>query len=217
MLNQEELFKLLEKTLKYTTLNYNQSAYTSNSNEFDNNFLLEYKYSEVAEDSLLFFTPTVSSREVTENTPCRLTIKLPTTVVRNGVKTIEYTQKVYSIVVETNDGRTRNAMEGDIIASRMCVFRFRKNQNVAVLCNSPLYNDAKFSNLVVTNCQFLNTPTVLNPLTGETIYLVTSSDFKKLQEEVSQLKEKIIFGTEDPDTALADKPAGTVYIQVEED
>ena len=207
-----ELFQLLEKSLRYAGIVYSQSLYSTHSNAFDNNFILEYKHQDIPTDSLLFFVPSVSSN----GTGCKLTIRIPYTV--QGETSIRYRDDVYDIIVEKNDGTTRAAKENDIIAFRLCIFRFRKGTKKIILCNSPLYDDASYTSLTVTDCKFLNVPEVHNPESvQEKITLVTSKQFSELQERVAKLEQKFIMGVEDAEEVLADKPAGTVYIKYEDD
>lgn len=214
-MEMQELLNLLSKTLRYTPVVYNQSIYSTNQNNFDNVFTLEYKHTELPDDGLLFFVPSISSNN---SGTCVLKIKVP--YLPTGASKYSYSDAntTYTIVKETNDGKTSNAGEGDIIANRMCIFRFKKNSKNIVLINSPLYNSIKVNSLKATNAEFTNVPTVYNPDNAAIeIRLVTSVELEALKKRVSELENKIIFGTEDPEVILSDKPTGTVYIQVEED
>ena len=205
-MEQNELLSLLEKTLKYVGIVYNQSLYTTNQNASGTEYVLEYKHTDLPEDGLLFFVPAISSTG-----PSTLKIKIPTSK-------DQYASRDFEILVETNNGLTRKVKRNDIIARRMCIFRFRKGTDQIVLCNSPLYDDALFSSLRVTDCTFVNKPTLVNQENTEKIItLATSEDVASLEERIKALEDKIIYGIEDPETVLADKPSGTIYIQVEKE
>mgnify|MGYP006896786439 CR=1 FL=1 len=88
------------------------------------------------------------------NGPSKLNIRTPSA---NGSQYIPHN---FDILVETNDGRVRPAELGDIIAYRMCFFRFKKGTDKIILCNSPLYNEAAFTSLIANNAVFNNVPTV---------------------------------------------------------
>lgn len=207
-----ELLNLVLKALPYTPIVYKQSIYATEQNEFGNNFILEFKYTDIEDDSLLFFLPSVSSNE-SEN--CKLTIKIPT-VKSDG--TIQYTSKVFAIIVEQNDDLPRPASKGDIIANRMCIFRFRKTKNQVILCNSPLYNDAIFSKVKIVNGEFINLPKYLDPENPTISYtLVSTKELSALEQRVYALEERVKFGVEEPEEALKDLPSGTIYIQYEKD
>jgi hypothetical protein len=128
-----------------------------------------------------------------------------------------YPERTFDIIVEQNDDKPRKAKKGDIIANRMCIFRFRNSSNQVILCNSPLYNDAIFSNLKVTNANFINLPTYRDPKSPFLEYtLVTSKELDELKERITKLENRIKFGTEEPEDALQDCPTGTIYIRYEE-
>jgi hypothetical protein len=212
-MTDQEFFNLLEKSLMYTPIVYKQSIFTTSQNNFDNKFRLEYKFSDIQADGLLFFVPSVSSGEGN----CELIVSLPKKL-GDSDNNFSYQDETYDIVVEQNDGTTRPATKGDIIAFRMCFFRFRKTQKQAVLCNSPLYNSAIFSQAKIIDCEFVNLPTIKDPLNESLTYtLVSSKDLDTIKTRLDKLESRIIFGTEDPEDALADKPTGTIYIQHEED
>lgn len=127
-----------------------------------------------------------------------------------------YHDKEYVIEVETNNGSLRRTQNGDIVGYRMCIFRFQNNSNSIVLINSPLYNEVTFSKAVITNCNFLNTPKVYDNADTQYYTLVNKKEFEALKNRVSMLESKLIYGNIDPEEALADKEAGTIYIKVED-
>ena len=205
------LLKLLEKSLAYTPIVYKQSSFSTNQEQFNNVYEIEAKYTEIPDDCLLFFLPSVSSNE---SGSCILKIKVPT--VSNN--TTVYKSHEYKILVEQNTNTPRYAQKNDIIANRICIFRFRKSSSQAILINSPLYNDAIFSNIKVTNAEFLNPPIIVDQQNPNIQYtLVTIKELQELKNDIAMLKGRIIFGTDDPEEALKDSPSGTIYIQHEED
>lgn len=207
-----EIITLLEKSLQYTPIVYKQSIFSTNQEEFLNEYTLEFKQTDIPDDSLLFFVPSVSSND---SGNCKLIIKVPHA---NSDGSFTYGSLTYDIIVEQYDEQPRKAGKGDIIANRMCIFRFRKITGQVILCNSPLYNDAIFSNLRVTNLTLLNKPVYVDPQNPTITYtLVSTKELIALEERVAALEKKFIFGVEDAEEALADSPAGTVYIKIEED
>lgn len=205
-----DLENLLEEVLPYLPKIYTQSSYTPTMSDSERDFNLIYKFSKLPSDCLIFFVPTQSSVDGTNT----LVIKVPSSSTGENVT---YTSYRFTIVTETNDGNTRPAKAGDIIAYRMCTFRFAKgNTNVVILTNSPSYNSLQVSNLVATNAKFLNVPSVGGtPISTEK--LVVATELTKCADRIEKLEEKIIYGVTDPEEALASKPNGTIYIQIEEE
>lgn len=210
-LSNIQIMAMLEKSLKYTPILYRQSTYSIDQNAFGNDYILEYKQTDIPEDSLLFFIPAYSSND---SATCKLTIRVPSV---NSSGTYSYSDIVYDIIVEQNNDMPRKAGQGDIIANRMCIFRFRSITKQVILCNSPLYNDAIFSNVKVVNAKFTNMPVYVDPNTNIEYALVSTKELSELKNKVTALENKIKFGTQDPEEALRDLPAGTIYIQHEED
>ena len=201
MTEEELLHKLLESSLKYTPIVYQQSSFNVDRNAFGNGYVLEYKFENIPADSLLFFVPIMSC-----NGPSTLNVRTP---LNNNT----YKDNVFEVLVETNDGKMRKAQLGDIIAYRMCIFRFKKGTSKIVLCNSPLYDEAAFSRINVNKAKFDSIPEVGDD--GDTLAL--QSDFNKALDRIDALEKKFKFGTDDPEDALENEPAGTVYIQIEKD
>ena len=206
-MDASKLLELLEKTLKYTPIVYKQNSTPTNQDTVGTNFTLEYKHTSLPEDGLLFFLPVYSCKE-----NASLTIKTPR--VSNGATVYDAT--TYTIEVETNKGITRPTQANDIVAFRMCIFRFKKGSNSIVLINSPLYNDARFTNLTVTNASFLSKPTVYDPDDDIEYTLVSSKDLSAIERRLTKVENKVIYGNGDPEEALADRDVGTIYIKVEE-
>ncbi len=212
-MEQAELFALLAKSLLYTPIVYKQSTYTTNQNNFDNVFVLEFKHTELPDDSLLFFVPSVSSND---SGTCTLRIRVP--YLPTGSSSYSYEDRNFTIVKETDNGSTAPVSIGDIIANRMCIFRFRKNSNKIILINSPLYNAATINDLKATNAEFVNRPVIMNSDNPSSPFIVaTTKEVKDLEDRIKKLESKFLFGTEDPEDALSDKETGTVYIQIEKD
>ena len=210
-MDTNELIAKLEKTLLYTPKVYKQSSLVSQEN-FDNKFVLEYSYSEIQSDALLFFVPSVSSKELS-NKECILNIRTPY-VSNEG--TTRYLDNEYKIYVEqVNASTLQKATKGDILANRLCIFRFNPVSKIAILINSPLYNDVKFSSIEATDAVFQNDPCVINEK-GVKMRLINEEEFSSLIQRVDNLEQKILFGSEDPNQILKDKPVGTIYIQYEE-
>jgi hypothetical protein len=201
---------LLLEMLPYFPKVYTQASYTPTTDEHLREFNLIYKFSFLPSDCLIFFVPTQSSIAGRN----KLVIKVPTSSLDD---TPTYQDLKFDIIIETNDGNTRPADVGDIIAYRMCTFRFAKgNTNTVILVNSPSYNSIQISNLTATNAKFLDIPTVgENSLTS--VRLATVGDLSNIIERVDKLKDKISYGTADPEEALATKPNGTIYVQVEDE
>lgn len=182
-------------------------SYVSPTN-FNNVYHIESKYTDIPSDAILFFLPTVSSNDANE---CKLEIKFPLLPSTQN----RYVTKTYTIVVETNSGATRKCTVGDIIANRMCIFRFKVNSNEVILCNSPLYNDAIVNNLQANEAVFNKVPYVKDENNVNNLKLVTTAELRALEKRISDLESKIAFGDGDPTVELADKPAGSVYFQYE--
>lgn len=201
----QALLELLERTLKYTPIVYTQTSSSQEEREAGTSFVLEYKHTSLPDDGLLFFLPLFNCKE-----DATLTVKLPQSAVGNR----QYVPKTYTIEVEANNSTTRRTLEGDIIAYRLCIFRFKPNTNKIVLINSPLFMDAKYTNLTVTNATFLNPPKVFS---NDNLYaLVDARDFEALKNRVERLENKIIYGNIDAEEALADRESGTIYIKIED-
>lgn len=211
-LNQNELITLLAKSLCYTPIIYKQSTYLGDQANFGNEYVLEFKQTDLPDDSILLFVPSFSS---VSGKDCKLTIRVPFPNEEGGYN---YQDHVFDVVVEQNDDTPRGVTQGDIIANRMCIFRFRKKQNTAILCNSPLYNDAIFSKVQITDGVFLNRPIFVDPENPTITYtLVTTKELAELEKRITSLEKKFRFGTLSPEEALASAEAGTIYIQIEED
>ena len=213
----------MEKALAYTPIVYNQATYQISERDKGFNYTIEYKQTQFPEDCLLYLDPAYSSQEISDASPQEhtLTIKLPKINEEDG--TISYAEKfTYPIVVETISDNLpfRPATSGDIIANRMCVFRFKKGFNKVILINSPLFNDARYSSIRATNAEFLEKPVIVTTDSNNNEHrtmVATSEEVSALDERLTEWENKINFGTKDPEEALQDAPVGSIYIQLEED
>ena len=212
-MEQERLLELLAKSLNYAGIVYRQSTYLDDQEELGCKFTLEFKHTDIPEDSLLFFVPSVNSDDSGQ---CKLAIRVPRVNQETGA--ITYGERVYDIVVESTDGRYHPAKKNELVANRMCVFRFDFRANRAILVNSPLYNEAAFDSLTATSAIFSNPPKIMDGSTiGNYVDVATKKDIASLASRIEALENRILFGVDEPEEALADKPTGTIYIQVQED
>lgn len=206
----DNLEKLLTDMLPYIPRIYTQASYKPSTDETVRTFELVYKFTVLPSDCLIFFVPTQNSVDGTNT----LTFKIPSALEGDN---ITYQNVTFNIVIETNDGNTRRAGKGDIVAYRLCTFRFAKgNTNNIILTNSPAYNALQISQLTATNAKFLNVPQVgTNSL--DSVALATQADLTPLVERINSLEGKILWGVDDPEQVLASKENGTIYVQVEEE
>jgi hypothetical protein len=192
---------------------YNQVQTT-----IDNEFVLRYAHDHVPSNSLLYFLPTRNS--VTPGTGLfnKLVVAFPTQELDGSISYT--TKKSYNIMIENNNGSLQKAGEHALIANRLAIFRFIKgDSDTVILINSPYYNNIGVNNLVVTNdAIFYSTPVIRiqDGLTVTEHLVATKTEIADLQEQINDFKNRILYGEEDPDIALASAPNGTVYIKVEE-
>ena len=212
-MTQEEILALMANNLKYSAITYNQ-LHTPHDT-WDGDFKIEYLYSEVPRDALIFMVPKYSSIEG-EN---KLTIRylVGSFIDANGIKRAKYKDISYTIYVENSDGNLTQASRGDIVANRLAIFRFLKgDKDTVFLVNSPLINNVNITTLTVTNeAKFYTVPKVIDSKTGIETPLATNIDLIALTNRVSKLEHKFIYGYIDPEEALADADIGTIYIQTE--
>ena len=217
MPNQTDaLHQGLKKMLNYLPMIYNQQqlSYINNGE-----IVIKYPYEKIPENALLFVLPLYSSLESGN----KLTIKFAQ-VSQDG-STISYaTTKSYNIMVEDTNGTKRKAGLGDIVANRLCMFRFiTGNSPDIILCNNPIYNNLKCSTLCITNtAKFYKKPTIVYQTeigTELETALALDSDLQNLAERVTALENKFKVGTDTPEKYFDDNPnapLGTIYMQVEE-
>lgn len=204
----------LKKMLNYLPMIYNQQQL-----EKEGEFIIKYPYESIPENAILFVLPLYNS--VTSDN--KLKIKFAT--VNSTTKAVTYTiTKTYNIFIEEVAGTRRAATKGDIIANRLCMFRFMSHHSSdIILCNSPTYNNLSCSTLcTIGEAKFYTTPEVVY-YTGvgveRTTPLALNTDLEKLASRVAALENKIKFGTDPVDKYLENNPTtpkGTIYIQVEE-
>lgn len=210
----DALHQGLLKMLNYLPMIYNQQQLsTVNTGEI----VIKYPYEKIPDNVLLFVLPLYSSL----SSGNKLTIKYAT-VTSSG--TVSYaTSKQYNIMVEGTNGKKRSATTGDIVANRLCMFRFiTGNSSDIILCNNPIYNNLNCSTLCITNeATFYQIPTVTyttNNVT-KTTPLALNQDLQALAERVAALENKIKIGTDTPEKYFESNPNtpnGTIYMQVEE-
>lgn len=211
----DALHEGLKKMLNYLPMIYNQQQTSVNTGEI----VIKYPYDKIPDNALLFVLPMYNSL----SSGNKLTIKLAT-VSRNGTVVSYTTTKQYNIMVEDTDGKKRAAGLGDIVANRLCMFRFiTNNSSDIILCNNPIYNNLKCSTLCITNStKFYETPKVIyytNQGVEQEVELALSSDLQNLAARVTALENKFVTGTGSAEEYFENNPntpQGTIYMQVEE-
>lgn len=211
----DALHEGLKKMLNYLPMIYNQQQTSVNTGEI----VIKYPYSKIPENALLFVLPMYNSL----SSGNKLTIKFAT-VSQNGTVVSYTTTKQYNIMVEDTDGKKRAAGLGDIVANRLCMFRFiTNNSSDIILCNNPIYNNLKCSTLCITNsAKFYETPKVIyytNQGVEKEVELALSSDLQDLAARVTALENKFVTGTDSAEEYFENNPnapQGTIYMQVEE-
>lgn len=220
----DALHEGLKKMLNYLPMIYNQRTPAST---WDGNITIRYPYKEIPDNAILFVLPLYNSLDNT-NTPNinKLTIQYAT-VSQDG-STISYqTSKTYNIVIESQDGSKRPATVGDIIANKLCMFRFiTNNKKDIVLCNNPIYNNLQCSSLYITNESiFRELPiyeyitTVNGVVTTKYTTLATADDIKDIKRRLDLLEQRLQIGTESPEEFFSNNPnlpQDTIYFQTEE-
>lgn len=213
-MTQEEIYKLISNNMKYGAYVYNQLS--TLSSQWDNNYKIDYLYDAIPNNSLLFMVPIYSSKEST----CKLTIRYLKKTITNSDGTLKgiYQEKTYDVYVENPEGVLTKASKGDIVAHRLCIFRFiNGDDDTVILINSPLYNSVSLSTLTVTNkTKFYQRPVVADDVTGVEIPLASNTDLTALENRVAKLESKFTYGTVSAEEALVDAEEGTIYIQIEE-
>lgn len=214
----DALHKGLQQMLNYLPMIYNQQA-SANTGEI----IIKYPYNSIPNNALLFVLPLYNSVEDNVDIPNKLTIKFAQ-VSQDGT-TVGYSKgKQYNILVEDTNGTKRRASKGDIVANRLCMFRFISNNATdIILCNNPVYNNLKCSTLCITNeSKFYQVPRfVYYTSTGIEMEtpLALSSDLQDLEKRISALEEKFKIGTDSAEKFFEENPnapKGTIYLQVEE-
>ena len=212
----DALHEGLKKMLGYLPMIYNQQQLSVVNN---GEIVIKYPYDKIPDNALLFVLPLYSSLE-TNN---KLIIKFAT-VSQDGSAINYVTTKTYNIMVEDTNGSKRRASTGDIIANRLCMFRFiTGNSSDIILCNNPVYNNLSCSTLYITNeAKFNQIPKVIYTTEmGATLEtpLALNQDLLELAARVTALENKFKVGTDTAEKYFEDNPnapQGTIYMQVEE-
>ena len=216
------LMEALLESSNYMPYVYNQlaldDAYT---------FTIRYPFKTIPENSLLFVVPIRNSKTVTEEDPYnKLKLLIPNVVVDpiTGERHIDYTSrppKIFNIFIEGGDGKLTKLELNGLIANRLAIFRFLKNDpNTVILVNNPFYNDVQLSTLVVNGDTVLRSVPTYEPDPedpSQNTSLALERDVIVLEQRIAALENKFLYGTENADVALADKPDGTIYIMIEDD
>lgn len=220
----DALHEGLLKMLNYLPTIYSQRTVAST---WDGNFIIRYPYKEIPENALLFVLPLYSSLSNNEVSNInRLTIQYAT-VSQDG-KTISYqNSKTYNIIIEEQNGSKRPATLGDIIANKLCVFRFiTNNKKDIVLCNNPIYNNLQCSSLYITGKSTFNElpvyeylTTINNVVVTNRTSLATAEEIAKLSARLTALEQRLQIGTKAPEEFFEENPnlpENTIYFQTEE-
>ena len=226
MYQSDQVLKALSTVLKFIPQIYPQRIVSDNQGEI----IINYPHKEIPSNIILYVLPYRSSINIDKNTPSQsnmLTINYHTTKLNPTTKKYELTSietKHYSIIVEDTNGKKREAEAGDILADRLCMFRFStKNSNEVILCNSPLYGDVFCNKLEVVEELKLYGKPVIGVKEGGVFVpkdsLVTKSELKELQDKLDSLAKKLIVGTQTPEQYFSANPnaeEGTIYLQMED-
>jgi hypothetical protein len=222
--NTDALHEGLKKILNYLPMIYNQR---NPSSTWDGNITIRYPYKEIPNNAILFVLPLYNSLDNTLVPNInKLTIQYAT-VSQDGKEISYQTSKTYNIVIESQDGSKRPATIGDIIANKLCMFRFiSNNKKDIVLCNNPIYNNLQCSSLYITNeSKFRELPiyeyqTTINGVV-ETVQtpLATAEEVLSLKERLTKLENRLQIGVDSPEDFFTNNPNlpdNTIYFQTEE-
>lgn len=223
MLQSDEMAKALSTVLKYLPQIYTQREISDNVGEI----IINYPHKELPSGIILYVLPYRNSIEENINTPSQsnvLTIKYHTTKLNPDTNKYELTSietKKYSIFVEGTNGTKRPASSGDILADRLCMFRFSsKNSQEVILCNSPMYGNVFCNTLEIGNKLTLKELPVLVDTEGEEVdRLVSYKELKELKEKINSLDSRLVVGTKTPEQYFSSTPnaaEGTIYLQMED-
>lgn len=213
----DALHEGLKQMLNYLPMIYNQQRVTK---EFDGVFTIKYPYETIPNNALIFMLPLCNS--IKTDGFNKLVIK-HAKVIDSEVTYND--SKEYNIMVENIDGTKRPATKGDIVANRLCMFRFISNNNSdIILCNTSIHKDISCTSLYVTNkTKFYTKPSVVvdYSVSGNEIEdeVVLNSDFTKLLKRVEVLENKFKVGTETAEEYFNNNPNtpnGTIYLQLED-
>lgn len=209
----QQLHQAMLQALQYNTYVYPQIAndYATNDGEF----IINYTQDTLPYDGLLFMVPCKFSIAIEDVLSRNYLILRKASIVDGRREYIVF--KKMLIAVERNDGTTVPATKGDILANRLCIFRFiTSDVDTAILINSPYYNSMSLTNLTVLgDTVFRKLPCFQEGDLSTPVPLATSTEVQKLRERIEAVENKVQYGEEDPDVALEGLPDGTIYIQVE--
>lgn len=216
------LMEALLESSNYMPFVYNQlaldDAYT---------FTVRYPFKHIPDNSLLFMVPIRNSKQTTVDNPFnKLKLLIPNVIVDpiTGDRNIDYTSqqpKVFNIFIEGGDGKLTKLELNGLIANRLAIFRFLRNDpNTVILVNNPFYNDVQLSTLTVNSDVVVRSvpvyaPDPENPTLNTNLAL--ERDLIALEQRIAAIENKFLYGVENADVALADKPDGTIYIKIEDD
>ena len=211
----DALHEGLKKMLNYLPMIYNQQQISTTNN---GEIVIKYPYDKIPENALLFVLPLFNSLDSNN----KLTIKFAQ-VSQDGSAISYAITKTYNIMVEDTNGTKRKAGLGDIVANRLCMFRFiTNNSSDIILCNNPIYNNLKCSTLCITNsAKFYEIPKIVYTAQGieKETALALDSDVQSLAARVLALENKFKIGTDTAEKYFENNPnapQGTIYMQVEE-
>ena len=220
----EALHEGLKKMLNYLPMIYNQRI---PSTTWDGNIVIRYPYKDIPDNAILFVLPLYSSIDNKETPNInRLTIQYAT-VSQDGSAISYQDSKTYNIVVESQDGSKRPATVGDIIANKLCMFRFiTNNKKDIVLCNNPIYNNLQCTSLYITNESIFKelpiyeySTTINGVVTTKQTTLATAENILDLKRRLDILEQRLQIGTESPEEFFSNNsnlPQDTIYFQTEE-
>lgn len=228
IISNEALQKALSTVLRFLPQIYVQRE-VSESNKGE--IIIYYPHESLPTNIMLFVLPYNNSIDNNETNGQinKLTIRYQKPVYNQITKSYELDTKFnpvksYKILVENKNGTKRSAKLGDILADRVCMFRFSsKDANSVILCNSPIYGDIQCNSLEVVNGLKLYEKPVIG-IKENNIFipqetLVTTKDIKELTDKVDNLSNQIKIGTDTPEKYFSEHPElpeGTIYIQTEE-
>lgn len=117
----------------------------------------------------------------------------------------------FELYKETLKGSIEKATSNDLVAERTAIIRIEKiyNKRIAVIINSPLYNEAIFNKAYIDIAEFYKIPTV----NGKE--LITYDSVEDFDDRIKKLENKFIFGNQEPEEALEGKEIGTIYAKIE--
>lgn len=223
----DALHEGLKKMLNYLPMIYTQKQ-TKETFSTDGNgnyvntgkYIIKYPYESIPNNALLFMLPLQSAIKG------KNTLEIQFAKVDQSGSYVDYsTTKTYTIMVEDIDGKKREATRGDIIANRLCMFRFlAKDSSDIILCNNPVYNNLNCSTLSIVNeAKFYSIPKYVHytqdGATEIEFNLALESDVNELKRKVAALENKFKVGTETAKEYFENNPdaaVGTIYLQTED-